>query len=913
MNHGFQLLQTLYSSAFGKYAKFKYRFDKAVQSGKFKKLHKRKQASLISRLKRLYDRLKSLQTQLRLAGAGAAFSLAVSLSNPVSAQSGLGPFERNDAANPLPPPHVISHPRVAMVDIDNDGDVDALIGNADGDILFFRNDSPAGTVSRFVAVTGSENPLDGINKGAHAAPAFADIDGDGDLDMLLGVNAPFYNPPGGPNQYDYSPTFFFRNTGTAANPVFTEQTGVNNPFDGIYGNKYGPSIPVFANIDGGADLDVDLFMGGSYSSDLYGANPAVQYFENQGTVTEPSFVMTAHPLLTSIQFFRETSLAFADFDNDGDLDAFVGQYYSGYGIRTFRNDGSSFTQMPNETNPAYGFYYARSGSPAFGDVDGDGDLDFVVGNANFNRMSVLFAENTGNFNLQQKNDLNLSPFGGVDVGNDAAPAFLDIDNDGDLDAVIGSKYSSQSVSVFINNEGLFIADPDNPIIDIVEGSNITPVFVDIDNDGDADLFHGGRSITFFRNVGTASAPEFEEDENLFLSLSSYNAYDLTISFIDLDNDGDRDALIGNDDYGNRGVSYFENTGSATSPAFTPADPPAPFDEADLFEFNPNVVAIDLDNDGDLDLAITETYYFGGYDYNNFARTRFFENTGNNFTEMESPLLTALTPQSLTTFADIDGDGDLDAFVGNGYSFDFQEDGRVFYYENINPAPVTQVTQNSVSVSLNTPVRLDPDLNIQDDDEDDIVLATVTISNFSAGNEFLDFTPSAGVTGEFEAGVLTIRGKASLGDYETILQSVTYEATGNVTSARQSARAGVPPAKTVTFSVRDTDFTETVVSVVSVITLNITGESGGITVYNAVSPGVTQGENDYMRIEGLSADNQVTIFNRWGDQVFKTSGYNNNTKRFEGKNDNGKDLPAGTYFYTIEVSGKTITGYLSLKR
>jgi len=85
------------------------------------------------------------------------------------------------------------------------------------------------------------------------------------------------------------------------------------------------------------------------------------------------------------------------------------------------------------------------------------------------------------------------------------------------------------------------------------------------------------------------------------------------------------------------------------------------------------------------------------------------------------------------------------------------------------------------------------------------------------------------------------------------------------------------------------------------------------VYNAVSPGVTPGENDFMRIDGLPGDNEVTIFNRWGDQVFKTSGYNNNTKRFDGKNDNGKDLPSGTYFYTIEVSGKTITGYLSLKR
>lgn len=908
MNHGFQLLQTLYSSAFGKYTKFKLRFDKAIHSGKFKKLSRRKQASLISRLKKLFERLRSLKTQLRIAGAGAALSLAVTLGNPVSAQ-GLGPFERNDALNPLPPPFFISHPRVAMVDIDNDGDVDSFVGNADGNILFFRNDSPDGEVRRFINVTGTDNPFDGVNKGPHAAPAFADIDNDGDLDMLLGVIAPYYNPPGGPTQYDYSPTFFFRNTGSATNPVFTEQTGASNPFDGIYGAKYGPSIPVFVNIDG--DGDIDLFVGGNYSADLYGANPAVQYFENQGTAGVPNFVEASHPLLSSVQNFSDAALAFADFDNDGDLDAFVGQYFSGYGIRSFRNDGASFTELIGESDPTNGFY-VRRGSPAFADVDGDGDLDFVVGDTYTNRTSIYYAENTGGFVLVQKDGLNLSPFGGVDVGNDAAPSFIDIDGDGDLDAVIGSKYSGQGLTVYVQEGGIFREDLENPLNDI-EGNNIVPSFVDIDDDGDLDLFFGGRSISFFRNTGTAANPVFGDDPepDLFPSLYSGNSYDLSISFIDMDGDGDFDAFIGNDDYGNRGVLYYKNTGSASNPVFTQEDVPEPFDE-NLFEYNPNVIAVDLDNDGDLDLAITETYYNGWYGDSNAGRTRFFENTGNGFTEMDDPLITELTPQSITAFADIDGDGDLDAFAGSGYSFYASEDGTVFYYENTNPAPVTSVTQNTVSILLGTPVRLDSDLTIDDEDSDDIVLATVVISDFSEGNEELDFTPSAGVTGEFEDGVLTIRGKATIDQYETILQSVTYEATSNVTGARQSAR-GVPPSKTVTFSVRDTDFTETVVSVVSVITLNITNEFAGITVYNAISPGVSSDQNDYMRINGLPSENKVTIFNRWGDQVFEVSGYNNNTKRFDGKNDNGKDLPSGTYFYKIEVNGETLTGYLSLKR
>lgn len=908
MNHGFQLLQTLYSSAFGKYTKFKMRFDKAVQSGKFKKLSRRKQASLISRLKKLVERLRSLKTQLRIAGAGLALSLTAAFSNPVAAQ---GPFERNDANNPLPPPFVISHPRVAMVDIDDDGDIDSFVGNADGDILFLRNDSPEGEVRRFVEVTGTANPLNGINKGPHAAPAFADIDNDGDLDMLLGVILPFYDPPGGPSQSDYSPTFFFRNTGTATNPVFTEQTGINNPFDGIYGAKYGPSIPAFVDLDG--DADVDLFVGGSYSSDLYGANPAVQYFENQGTAAAPNFVMTSHPLLGSIQNFLDADLAFADFDTDGDLDAFVGQYFSGYGIRSFRNDGASFTEISGAGDPLSGFY-VRQGSPKFADVDGDGDLDFVVGHTYVNRTSIYYAENTGGFVLVQKNGLNQSPFGGVDVGNDAAPTFTDIDGDGDLDAIIGSKYSGQGLTIYVNNDGLFIEDPENPLTEIA-GNNVVPSLVDIDDDGDLDLFYGGRSISFFRNIGTAANPVFGEvaEPNLFPSLNSSNSYDLSISFIDLDNDGDLDALIGNADYGNIGISYFENTGSATNPAFTIGDVPEPFDDDDLFEYNPNVVAVDLDNDGDLDLAITETYYNGWYGDSNAGRTRFFENTGNGFTEMASPLLTELTPQSITAFADIDGDGDLDAFVGNGYSFDADQDGKVFYYENTNPPPVTEVSQETVQATGFQPIVLDPDLNIDDPDDDDIVLALVTIDNYSEGDGELDFDPVDGITGTFndETGVLTFTGKASIDDYEEILQSVTLTYTGDVPGARQSARQ-LDLSTTVTFQVRDTDFTLTTVSVISVNV--VPGEPiEGITVYNAISPDVTPNENDYMRIVGLPDDNKVTILNRWGDKVFEVSRYDNDSRRFEGKNDNGKDLPSGTYFYKIETSGKTYTGYLSLKR
>ncbi len=62
-------------------------------------------------------------------------------------------------------------------------------------------------------------------------------------------------------------------------------------------------------------------------------------------------------------------------------------------------------------------------------------------------------------------------------------------------------------------------------------------------------------------------------------------------------------------------------------------------------------------------------------------------------------------------------------------------------------------------------------------------------------------------------------------------------------------------------------------------------------------------------------NKVTIYNRWGDEVFSVSNYNNDTHAFRGQNNKGNDLPSGTYFYKIEFNAnrKMMTGYVTLRR
>jgi gliding motility-associated-like protein len=85
-------------------------------------------------------------------------------------------------------------------------------------------------------------------------------------------------------------------------------------------------------------------------------------------------------------------------------------------------------------------------------------------------------------------------------------------------------------------------------------------------------------------------------------------------------------------------------------------------------------------------------------------------------------------------------------------------------------------------------------------------------------------------------------------------------------------------------------------------------------YNAVSPN-DDSLNDFLFLRYISLQNNVTIFNRWGDKVFEKKNYSNTEKekRFEGLNDTGDELPSGTYFYKIEHAGGMSTGYLTLKR
>jgi gliding motility-associated-like protein len=97
------------------------------------------------------------------------------------------------------------------------------------------------------------------------------------------------------------------------------------------------------------------------------------------------------------------------------------------------------------------------------------------------------------------------------------------------------------------------------------------------------------------------------------------------------------------------------------------------------------------------------------------------------------------------------------------------------------------------------------------------------------------------------------------------------------------------------------------------TIEVAGE---VVVYNAVSPN-GDGKNEFLVlqfIESISPKNQVSIYNRWGDEVFSISDYDNKTRVFAGLTSSGSKIPSGTYFYKIALQnvGKTLTGFVDLR-
>ncbi len=546
-----------------------------------------------------------------------------------------------------------SVPRPA--DLDGDGDLDLLVGEEGGNLVYFENTGSAATPAFAGAST---NPFGLTAVGALSAPAFADIDDDGDLDLFVGD--------------DYGDTFYFENTGSSVAPAFA--AAQFNPF-GLANTGGFSSVPALADLDDDGDLDAILGEGYGFFN----------YFENTGTQTAPAFLERTgsdNPL-DGLNTSTYSTPYFVDIDADGDLDLFSGWflgeiiYYENQGTASVPVFGSGITDYVGLQDVGYW------SAPALVDIDADGDLDAFVGE----KLGFLrYFENTGSVDSPSFVIENPNPLVLADVGQRAAPVFVDLDDDGDLDALVGENGPStgiSSVAYFYENTGTssvpaFGEALMNPFGLAGMGFEATPAFADLDGDGDADLLTGERSgrFFFFENTGTSLAPAFAARVINPFGCAPAGVSRTAPALVDIDADGDFDVFFGAED---GVVRFFENTGDALNPACgTQMDAPFGITGGPPYG-KPAFVDVDLDGDADL--------FVGGSD----GTVTFFENTGDAMSPAfvrrdgtDNPLAGVVVDgMAAPAFIDGEGDGDPDVFVGDA-------EGTLKYYHNTEEAALALI-------------------------------------------------------------------------------------------------------------------------------------------------------------------------------------------------------------------------------
>ncbi|MCP4396914.1 MAG: PEP-CTERM sorting domain-containing protein [bacterium] len=330
-------------------------------------------------------------------------------------------------------------------------------------------------------------------------------------------------------------------------------------------------------------------------------------------------------------------IALADLDGDGDLDAVVtNEDYEAISTNPYAIiNGEVNTVWRNDGNGNFTLYQSFGNSDsldvALGDVDGDGDIDAFVVNSTIHANKVWLNDGSGNFSDS-----------GQALGNlhSGAVALGDVDGDNDLDAFV-CNFSAPN-KVWLNDGSGNFSDSGQ----LLGSSGSQDVELkDVDGDGDLDAFVAngwfdtgqGQPNTVWLNDGAGT---FSDSGQSLGNLRSQG-----VALADLDGDGDYDAFVANHGepntvWFNDGNGNFSNSGQA------------------LGDSNSHAVALgDIDLDGDLDAVVANAN-----DSSHQANTVWL-NDGSGIFSDSGERLGNLESRGIG-LGDLDGDDDLDAFVAN---------------------------------------------------------------------------------------------------------------------------------------------------------------------------------------------------------------------------------------------------------
>jgi hypothetical protein len=451
-------------------------------------------------------------------------------------------------------------PFVEVVDWDGDGDDDLLIGGyVTGRIFWYENTGrgevglPILTFRNYLLADGK--PLD---VGWSASPTVADIDADGDLDLIAGVWRKWGNelPPEVVEDF----LAYYENIGTRTKPVLTMKP---LPRIGNFPSESVPS-PTLADWDGDGDLDLLV---SAPSGHLY-------FFENVGDRKNPKFDARSHTPLP-IKWGNDPlpGSTYVDWNHDGWTDIISAD-------QVFINAGHGLPwnfKRPTSVLPPDQVIDHRSWQGddwavyAFVDFDQDGETDILFGDF---RGQVWFHKN-----LTQENAVSFDTKGVLVTRADGTPVRVgpsadsawdftvlqgsrielvaeDFDGDGSIDLHLSDTYGRHYFCKRGKHGKEPVVESQMLIAELPSRSHDT--IADWDGDGKKDLLVStGPQYFLLRNTGdSTSGNPFAQPERLNLPFIPVMGDEVVMGMLDLNRDGDQDLIFSS---AHGGDCFFERS------------------------------------------------------------------------------------------------------------------------------------------------------------------------------------------------------------------------------------------------------------------------------------------------------------------------------------------------------------------